>query len=762
MSRRITIFAILLALAGAAWTAPAATAQSGPGQGPGGPILVVTNDPFGGYYAEILRAEGLNEFAVAGLGSVSAQMLASYQAVVLAPTALTAEQVAMFDGWVQAGGNLIAMRPDPQLAGLLGLAAAGGTVGNGYIDVDESKPPGAGITGVTMQFHGVADRYTAPGATTVATLHATGNGASTGPAVTTRSVGGAGGSAAAFTYDLARSVVGTRQGNVALAGIDQDADGPIRSNDLYAGAWLDFSKVRIPQADEQQRLLANLITQLTLDRVPLPRFWYLPRGEKAAIVMTGDDHGDGSPGTAGQFEGFKDATSDNCNVAAWACVRSTSYLFPEAGILSPAQATSYQAQGFELALHLDTGCNDYDSEAELAGDWAAQLTAFAAQWPGLQAPRTSRTHCVAWSDWAGTPKVGLTRPTPIRFDTNYYYWPEEWVEDRPGLFTGSGFPMRFADVNGAPLDVYQAATQLTDELASSPWAYVLPHTKALIDGALNNGYYGVFTTNMHTDHPVHAGADAIVAEALPRGVPVVSAKQMLEWLDGRDGSAFQGLSFVGGRLTFTISGGANGLEAMLPAHSAAGALQALTRGGAAVPVTARTVKGIEYVVFDAAPGAYVASYPGTGGPGDPPPPPGGSDPSGDPGIVPAPPKKGDGTPGGGGSASDRSAPRVALRRTTVRARRNGVVVLRVSCPTAEEFCRTDLRLHGASRRLARALFLVAGGKTAKKALQLPPATRARLARAGSLRLTVRIKARDAAGNQRTTRTHIKVLAPRRR
>ena len=41
-------------------------AQSDPNQGPGGPILVITSSSstFGKYYAEILRTEGLNEFAV--------------------------------------------------------------------------------------------------------------------------------------------------------------------------------------------------------------------------------------------------------------------------------------------------------------------------------------------------------------------------------------------------------------------------------------------------------------------------------------------------------------------------------------------------------------------------------------------------------------------------------------------------------------------------------------------------------------------------
>ena len=71
--------------------------------------------------------------------------------------------------------------------------------------------------------------------------------------------------------------------------------------------WVDLNKVAIPQADEQQRLLANLIIQMNLDRTPLPRFWYLPRGEKAAVVMTGDDHANGDGTDREHFNGFKTA-----------------------------------------------------------------------------------------------------------------------------------------------------------------------------------------------------------------------------------------------------------------------------------------------------------------------------------------------------------------------------------------------------------------------------------------------------------------------
>ncbi len=264
------------------WTFATGSAPTPTDQGPGGPILIIASpsDPFGRYYTEILRAEGLNEFRVENLGSVTASTLNGYDVVILGSTNLTTAQTQMLTSWVTQGGNLIAMRPDAQLSGLLGLTAAGSTLSNAYMKVNTSGSPGAGIVGDTMQFHGTADRYSANGATTIANLYSDAATATTSPAVTVRSVGSNGGQAAAFTYDLARSVVYTRQGNPAWAGQERDGSSPIRSDDLFFGGgqadWVDLDKVAIPQADEQQRLLANLIGELNADRKPLPRFWYFP------------------------------------------------------------------------------------------------------------------------------------------------------------------------------------------------------------------------------------------------------------------------------------------------------------------------------------------------------------------------------------------------------------------------------------------------------------------------------------------------------
>jgi hypothetical protein len=731
--------AVFIAGAGTLWS-PAARAQSAPGDGPGGPVLAVVDnsDPFGRYYAEILRAEGLNEFAVKDKAELTAAALGGYQVVVLAQTSLTAAQVTTLTDWVQGGGNLIAMRPDPQLAGLLGLGADVGDLANGYLKVATGSPPGAGITGDTMQFHDSADLRSAAGATTVATLYSNATAATSFPAVTLRSVGTGGGQAAAFTYDLARSIVHTRQGNPDWAGQERDGQAPIRSDDLFFGGaqadWVNLDKVAIPQADEQQRLLANLIEQMNLDRAPLPRFWYLPSGSKAAVVLSGDDHGNG--GTIGQFNTYEAASPAGCSVGDWECVRSTSYVYPSTP-LSDDQVAGYQAAGFEIALHLHvTGpspeCNN-PTPAGLSTDLTNQLADVAAKWPSMAAPVTSRTHCIVFSDWSTEPSVEASHG--IRLDANYYYWPGTWVQDRPGFFTGSGFPMRFADSNGALIDVYQAATQLTDESDQT----ISTEIKALLDKALGaEAYYGVITANMHTDLPDSAGADAIVAEATSRGVPVVSAKQLLTWLDGRNASSFQNVGYSAGTLTFSVSpgSGARDLPAMVPTQSATGTLVSLTRGGGPVATSAQTIKGIGYAFFDAAAGSYVATY--------------------GPAVAASP----TGTRGGG--SRDRKAPRVTVSRRAVRASRKGIVILRVTCPRSERHCFVDLKLRRGGRQLAHRTVTVGGGKTAKVRLHLTRSARRQLRRHRSLLVDVRATARDAAGNRATTTTRIRLLAPRRR
>ncbi|ACT92997.1 N,N-dimethylformamidase beta subunit family domain-containing protein [Dyadobacter fermentans] len=588
------------------------TTQNAPGpspnDGPGGPILVLSAgaNPFSRFPVEILRAEGLNAFAAKDISEISGNpaLLDAYDVIVLGEIGLSGDNINALTAWVNAGGTLIGLRPAAGLASLFGISPAGGSLSDRYLKVNTATGPGVGIVDESIQFHGTADLYTLAGATSIATLYSDATNATINPAITLNNVGPNGGKAIAFTYDLARSIVYTRQGNPAWAGQERDnQSGPIRSDDLFFPDWIDLNKVAIPQADEQQRLLANLILLGNLHKKPLPRLWYLPRGLKAAVIMTGDDHGSG--GTIGRFDDYisRSAANDQQAVDNWTAIRGTSYIYPNTPITN-AQASAFQAQGFEIGVHLNTNCSNFD-ETSLRGFFNTQLAQMTNNFPGLSPTITLRTHCIAWSDWATMAKVELENG--IRLDANYYYWPGSWVADRPGMFTGSGIPMRFADLDGSLIDVYQAATQMTDE---SDMSYT-KHITTLLDNALGSrGYYGVFTANMHTDASGSTGSDVIITEAQARQVPVISARQMLTWLDGRNNSSFGALSWTGNTLNFTISAaaGSGSMQAMVPTEAQNGHLVGITVDGNTVSYSTQVIKGISYAFFPANNGSYVATY----------------------------------------------------------------------------------------------------------------------------------------------------------
>ena len=566
-------------------------------------VLVITGNtnPYSKYMGEILTAEGMNDFDLLDITKVSQEILAAYDMILLGEISLTSLQVEILSNRVQQGATLIAFRPDIKLAPLLGLSPLGTTLSDKYLLLNPTGP-GEGLVRETIQFHGAADLYELNGAISLALLYSDAFTATSYPAVSENVVGNYGGRAIAFTYDLARSVVYTRQGNPAWAGQERDNQpGPRRSNDMFYPDWVDLNKVAIPQADEQQRLLANIIIQN--NRHPAPRFWYMPRGLKAAVVMTGDDHANG--GTIARFNRYLELSSDNSPeaVAEWRAIRGSSYIFPNTPI-SNAQAKAFEEQGFEIALHLNTQCKSYTA-VSIENDLTTQLAEMSINFPDLDASTTNRTHCIAFSDWATQPKAELVKG--IRLDANYYYWPGAWINDRPGMFTGSGIPMKFADLDGTTIDVYQLNTQMTDESGQS-----FPYTiDQLLDKALGpEGYYGIFCANMHTDDDYSEGSEQIIASAMSRNIPVITAKQVLTWMDGRNTSSYRVNEWKDQVLDFslTVAPGAHKLETMLPATFDTLRVVSLTQGETAVNYRTEKIKGVEYILFQAATGNFFATY----------------------------------------------------------------------------------------------------------------------------------------------------------
>lgn len=575
--------------------------STGGAGGPGGPILVITSaaNKFTQYYPEILRAEGFNSYSSIDIAQTNSAILNQYDVVILGETPLSAAQTTMISNWVTAGGNLIAMRPDKQLAGLLGLSDNTATLSDAYLQVNTLQEPGAGITNQTIQYHSTADLYALDGASAVATLYSSVAQATSNPAVSVRSVGTSGGQAAAFAFDLARSIVYTRQGNPAFAGVERDGISPIRPNDQFFPDYLNLDKVAIPQADELQRLLANMILSMNLDKRPLPHFWYFPNMKKAVILMSGDDHST-PDGTKTTFNKLVAQSAPGCSIDDWECLRATSWVYTTSG-LTNAEAQSFYNQGFDIGVHVTTGCNNWTPQS-LDNYFTQDLAGFANKYTSLPTQTSNRTHCLVWSDWASHPIIELNHG--IRLDANYYYWPGSWIQNRPGFMNGSGMPMRFADLDGSIIDVYQAATHLVNENGVDYPAGI----NSMLDKALGpEGYYGVFGT--HYDYG-DTFDDQLIASAKARNVSMITAKQLLTWIDGKNSSSFGATTWNGSVLSFPISigSGANNLFTMIPNQANGKQVSAITVNGSPVTFTVETIKGRSYALFRAANGTVQATY----------------------------------------------------------------------------------------------------------------------------------------------------------
>lgn len=589
-----------------------------PGQGPGGPILVVTAtaNKYSPYYAEILHAEGFNYFAVQDISAVDSTMLSAYDTVVLSEMTLSQSQADMFSTWVTNGGNLVAMRPDSKLASLLGITSVGTTRTNQYLLINTATTPGNGLVDETIQYKGTADNYTLNGATSVATFYSDASTATSNPAVTVRSVGSNGGTAAAFHYDLAKSVIAQHQGNQAWAGQNRDGVSVTRPNDLFYGAmtgdvqpdWVDLNKIHIPQADEQQRLLANIMIEATKDRKPLPRFWYLPNDYEAALVMAGDDHGlSNAVGTERILNNWLNESSTDCSVSDWECVRASHYTYATAS-LTNTRAAQYYNLGFEVGDHVANGCVNFASQASLSAEYTSNLATWRAKYTSIPNQVSHRFHCYAWSNWDSQPIVEYANG--MRYDLNYVAFPGSWIGTRAPILTGSGMNMRLTDGDGDILDVRQGVTNFDDQASNAI------NIDTLLDNALGaDGYYGVFGTHYDMSNSFDR---TLFTSARAKDVPMISSAQALTWFDGRESSTFSNFTGSDGQFSFTVTPavGAHGLRAMLPTADAGGTLTTLTKNGSPVTNSTRTVKGVQYAVFDATPGTYTATYsdynPGTG------------------------------------------------------------------------------------------------------------------------------------------------------
>jgi hypothetical protein len=596
------------------------------------PLLIVVNpdseNKFGLFLTEILRAEGINCFHTAALSSMTGDTIQNYNVVLLAETPLDTAQAEMFEGYVARGGRLVGMRPAEGFESIFGWERSAGSLSEAYIKTEPAHLAGVGIRPESLQFHGTADLYNVAAADPVAWLCSDRDTQTENPAIVMNRFGE--GIAVAFAYDLAKSIAYTRQGNPQIANQDIDGLDGVRTVDMFVD-WIDLERIHIPQADEQQRLLVNLLTQLS--ETPLPRLWYFPEDARSALIATGDSHSNptqfieevlqivdergghmsvyyspqivGDAGRAARWTRFW--LTDNVPVVS-------NILGLEFGSPTPDLVGEWRARGHEITLHpyVETGLDE----------WHLYWKEFTGRGYG-PVSQTVRTHRILWTGWMETARAQAMYGMRMNFDY-YHVGPSmqkkngEWAY---GHLTGSGRPMKFIDEQGRLIDLYQQLTQIADEhlipMDVPGWGgwpqlsaqEAVEISKLLLDRSVNDGEYCAIGGQFHVD-PFQLGGDpaekgrifleGTLDYANQLGVPILSGQEWLWFTDARHDTNFGDFNWdaSASSLHFNLippSQPLASLTVLLPVFHAGRLLASIRADGVPTPAETRLVVGsVEY------------------------------------------------------------------------------------------------------------------------------------------------------------------------
>ena len=576
------------------------------------PILVLATDTdFGTYTGELLKTEGFNEFILDSLADrqVNKTYLEQFDLVILAQTQISQSGKELLTGYVKKGGNLIAFHPDTTISEIFGLIPARGNITEGYIGIDTTISPGFGITPTSLQFHGTANKYEVNSATIIASLFEKKTAVQRFPGVVINDYGK--GHALAFLYNLPKSIVYTRQGNPLFAGIEKDGIPGIRGLDLFTNGWEDTSNNTINQADQQMALLSNCIHYMNGYSKPLPRFWYFPDTLKCLVTLTND----------GEYNSETDFESQFHDVDSMGAKMSIYIIGVDK--VSKEWADKWTARGFEIAGHPDDtkeavnpGWNNMDSVIR------AKKNEIAVKY-GLP----NRTNVNHWFVWCGKDEEGkpdfaaqakLEEINGIELDINYAHYDIKSNQGdhflgplgtKQGNFTGSGLVMKFADVNGKIINVYQHLNAVYDQEyneSHDPEGFY-DCFKGLMDRSLHSEVYSFISVKSHNDEYYFSKTPLMkmLAYANSNGIPVWTEVNLLDFLKMKDEASFTNISWTNNQLSYTLNSylkHVNGLSFMIPANFGGKKVKGIIKDGKDTQFTIKSVKGSNYAFVTVEPG----------------------------------------------------------------------------------------------------------------------------------------------------------------
>ncbi|MHB0877255.1 MAG: hypothetical protein ACYC5O_14555, partial [Anaerolineae bacterium] len=398
---------------------------------------------YGSFTGEILKTEGLHGYELRRWEPGQPVDLSDASVAILTPCILQYPEVDFLRSYVEGGGNLIAFQPMAHLLKAFGAKPLNKVLIDAYVKPVGFYRVGRSIGGESIQFHGsgskvvVGDEYE-----THAWLYTGPDEPSPHPAIATGKVGK--GTFTFFAYDLPATVAAIRQGDPRLAYQSTAgfaSDHLQRPNDLFSG-HLDPAKGHIPQADVHCNLLTHVINKVAAQ--PVPRLWYYERPDLTSVtVMTSDDD-------------WSTLEHYNALLSAVEEVGGHIHVFMvEDSRQSPEQVRQWIERGHSFSVHTDPRIREIDPYWHMTESVRRHKAKAEADY-GMPA-RVYRSHCVHWQGYVESARI--LADLGFQLDSSIISLLDNW-----GLYTnGSGRPMRFVDVNGDIIDIFEQSVNFYDD-----------------------------------------------------------------------------------------------------------------------------------------------------------------------------------------------------------------------------------------------------------------------------------------------------------
>ncbi|MBL7697306.1 MAG: CehA/McbA family metallohydrolase [Chitinophagaceae bacterium] len=578
------------------------------------PILVLNSQKgFGNYVAEILRTEGLNAFETKTINieTISPESLGKRKVVIIASDNISDQQAAAFTEYVKNGGNLISTMPPKKMQQVFGITTAQRNTDAGHLRIIGKSPLAKGITLKRMRLHGRSARHALNGAQIVAEFD------DKYPAIVLNTYGK--GRSMAFLYNLPQSIVLTRQGNPADAGLEMDSIPGLRAMDLFTGRWVDTSCNTLNHADEQMRLLSNGIQYMSTAH-PLPKLWYFPDTLSCAVTLNND----GEDSKEAEFEPqFNDVFAKGAKMTLYV---------KEVELVSKKWTDKWRARGFEISGHPDQTKHATDPGWNRMDSIYKALNAKLKSLLDVPPMKTVTNHWFVWpgiyddgqKDFAAQAK--LEELNGIGLDCNYAHYDNNAREKSflgstgygQGNYTGSGLPMKFADANGNILNIFQQLNNVYDQqyMEHDDKDGYFNAFKGIMDRSIDNGVYSYISVRAHNNEYFFSKVPLMkmLDYANSKNIPVWTEQHLLDFLRSRDEAGFKNISWQNNRLTFTLHSSVAGestITCLLPYSFNEKEMESVMINGEKRHFYKKEIKGATYAMLPVKPGLsyqFVVAY----------------------------------------------------------------------------------------------------------------------------------------------------------